>query len=420
MDDPSPPPTLLDVPPAVIGKTARYLDIFEDGLMGLCVLLGRNAANSIRYAYLKDNVKYLHYFDNLISHLTDSDNTRMKDEFSEDARDMLRQWMEVNVGWREACKPYSNGESGISGVFEDAVLNEIVTDEDEGLLDDNIGFIGTDNFDIKDLLVTRLISRESNPTVEYVPSVVVGVDGVDASMLPNEEVEEILLRRGSKKRLRLMDTAFAYIFLNPSVAIDLGLLELLQFQIKDLGVNVNSQEFLGIKFQRSMPLIVHALAKPDSSLFQYLLSVEGIEFNPVLKYDEDGDDMSESRCTLLHRIHRIAKRDLGGKLDIHRIEALIRQRGVELEVRDFFNDTPLICIAKASNEMKKIDYELVKVYLEAGAEPGESFILISHQLAIGGRNRRGYQGKVIKLLETAMDQTTMITRSGNRYYRTDL
>jgi len=56
----------------------------------------------------------------------------------------------------------------------------------------------------------------------------VGIDGVDVTNLPIEQTRDLLKKRSPKKKLRMMDDAFSFLFFNPAAAIDLGLLEVLQ------------------------------------------------------------------------------------------------------------------------------------------------------------------------------------------------
>jgi len=89
-------------------------------------------------------------------------------------------------------------------------------------------------------------------------------------------------------------------------------------------------------------LLFHALAQPDQRLFDYLLSLERLEANPVLEHSLDGFDIRSAGCTLLHEISLFASYSLlDEEIDlILRLRRILKREEVDVDCRDNRERTP--------------------------------------------------------------------------------
>ena len=300
--------------------------------------------------------------------------------------------MEVNDDWRNSIKPYQGID--MPGMFADVELRAIRDEADEEDLwmkarTDRSGHVCFPN-------TSATIYFSDDKERFRRDAVVVGIDGRDVSGLDLEAVKEVLLKgHSTPTKLRLMTMWVADIFLNPALAIDLGLTEVLRFLVEDVGIDVNSQHYRGVVFFCRMPLIAHALVHPDPSSFQYLLSVSGLNANPVLS---EFTGYIENVITLLHALksERIEYALGDTPLDVTRIESLLMRDEVDVDALDDDNNTPLSCLVEWLDPREapysRTDLLLAKAFLDAGASTDHvdlSFI----------PNREGYNGKMLALLE---------------------
>ena len=159
--------------------------------------------------------------------------------------------------------------------------------------------------------------------------------------------------------------AFTKIFFNPALSIDLGLMDLLKFQIEELKLDVNSKSFTAL-FEKLLgdnewiPLLFHAFLQPDSSFFDFLCSQEELDVNPVV-YEDD--------C-LLHWLSAPLKASCMDEWDwdMRRVERILR-RVSDTNARDNEGNTPLDSTCLAFSERNGTCphlIDLAMVYLSHG------------------------------------------------------
>ena len=136
-----------------------------------------------------------------------------------------------------------------------------------------------------------------------------------------------------------------------------------------------------------LPLIFHSMVQPDASLFEYLLSFNGINLNPFLQRNPITGEVvpAESGMTLLHCLNFIIGGILNGKFDMNRLKQLLSHDDVDInrgrevitplgqEVR-----TPLHDTLRANMKFDS-DFDLVKTFVEAGANVDRALSAASSQ-----------------------------------------
>lgn len=132
--DPSSSPGLrsfLDLPPEIIAKVTKFVDIFNNELNNFLTVCRPTLARFIKKSYLKNNAHYLHYIGS-----ADGRTARWReDDFDPTvARDKLRQWMEVNDGWACAHRP----SDAIPSVQAEILLQPVDSDAKEAMLDEEL------------------------------------------------------------------------------------------------------------------------------------------------------------------------------------------------------------------------------------------------------------------------------------------
>jgi hypothetical protein len=198
-----------------------------------------------------------------------------------------------------------------------------------------------------------------------------------------EQGKRLLLEAGTDKRLKMIHFVFAEIFFNPALSIDLGLFDVLKFQIEELKLDVNYQLFAGILFRQEhgeryeayfegRSLLFHALAQPDERLFDYLLSLQGIEANPVLEHAINGQHIRDVGFTLLHEMSLLANYALlDEKIDlVSRVRRILEQEEVDVNCRDDVDATPLqkLCEFWVDYVRRpRLRYDLARLYLSVVA-----------------------------------------------------
>ena len=407
------PLCFLDLPAGIVANIAQFIDIDEaddegnsvragDILMYLCLVFGRQTARVIRREYLSNNLSYLGFLYSEILHHCEQNGTRQKlcMEDISNLNGALEQWMHENKWWKDACRdaavfanggdvrtksPTINRASGIKIANLCTKYPTIYkTVELEGFADDGeektqwSEAFGTGRSSLVDLYF------EGGPLGDDY-TIVLAVDDIDLMNhnkdMTWDQVEEAILKEGDKK-LRVMHSDFAALFLNPALAIDLGMLELFRFQVEDLMLDMNCQDYIGLFFARvpvdddvdllgGQPLLLHTLINPDKRFFEYLLSVADFEANPIIKRDlEHGGDTGFLRSTFLHRLPRIIRCDLPNKIDLDWVAQLIKVKEVDLEVQSVEGWNPLETLC-SSESLTKSEYDVAKMLLSAGAEVNE-------------------------------------------------
>ena len=405
------PPGLLDLPAGVVAKVAQSIDIMaandekifegQRALMALCVVFGSKVARVIRREYLRGNLVYLNYWWRVYRQCVGTkgaDGPERKKGFVTIPlffKVALEQWMEENDWWKDACKDailfaaqgeeISNNYPTICKTvacqgFEDNLLKGKVEDdedEDEMVLPDIIQFGACAKVD--------LISHSERGELEQDHTIVLAVNGIDLKSLTLlDEIEELLVKEGrgtlrvifNPSTLRVISNDFANIFFNPALTIDLGLFDLLKFQIEYLKLSVNCGAYIGATFGSKMfPLIVHALVNPDARFLKYVLSIEGVEANPILQHTLRGRSLYGFNNTLLHECSDFVRLGaLPTNVSLSRIEMVLLSKDIDVNVENEEGLTPLgvLCLDKcAENTSDKGDVGLAKLSLSRGAKLSE-------------------------------------------------
>ena len=396
------PPGFLDLPSGIVANIAQFIYIgaeddegrlVGDGkiLMYLCLVFGRQTARVIRREYLSNNLLYLDYL-YFEAKSYSEDIVSMKKErrvkFITTLNGALKQWMEENEWWKDACRDAAVFAKGCDVCTKYPPIyktseTKIASDEDRNQWIEALG--------INEANLIDLYFEEGPLGDDY--TTVLAVDDIDLKNYTKEmtweQAREAIFKEGDKK-LRVMHDVFASIFLNPALAVDLGMLELFRFQAEDLMLDVNCQDYTGLffngvnnddeEFQAGQPLLLHALINPDKRFFECLLSVADFDANPVIERDlKDGRDIGRLRATFLHRLPHILRCDLPNNINICWVAHMIKVKEIDLGVQNAEGMSPLerLCYLRSltfgafvlpSQSITKHDYDIAKMFLSAGAE----------------------------------------------------
>ena len=419
------PACILDLPPGIIANVGAYLStrgpyrgvslqkkLISADVMALCIVFGSKVARTVRKVYLEYNMDYLeeiHHLAHAVWLKAQHNRVSGNKTFFEGNPEALRKWlvkirvrleawMSENEWWRDAAKldpAYHEDnavKAGMPAIFKTVMLNNIAEEEREEFVENAITMSPIFTSGHVDLRYCTLdgdanmhfysLSSDSFPSdSDNNYSSVTSVNGTPHTSF--EQVKNLLLEKDSSdKRLQVFHSEFAEIFFNPALIIDLGLLELLKFQMEELQLDVNYQECAGILFRyadyqeeplEGRSLLFHALAQPDQRLFDYLLSLQGLKANPVLKHTIDGYGIRDSGCTLLHEMPRYVSYPLlDEEIDlISRIQRILERFEVDVDCRYGSDETtPLqfLCEFWVDRVRRpRLQYELVRLYLSFGA-----------------------------------------------------
>ena len=449
------PPCVLDIPPGVIANVVTFLsnetryrevdptealesagtslEIISADLMALCVVFGSKVARTVRKVYLEYNMDYLEDIRDLAKKLAtygaDEDydeNPKAFQKWLPKIRARLEAWMSENEWWRDAAKldpayhEDNAAEAGVPVISKTYSFKDFATEEvrEEFEKDELFNISDSGHVDLYDYK----LSPDTGPFDKDF-SIVTSVNG--AFYTSFEEGKSLLLKEDSSdKRLQVVNSAFAEIFLNPALIIDLGLLDVLKFQMEELKLDVNYRLTLGIHFRargimsvggthfEGRSLLLHALAQPDQRLFDYLLSLQGIEANPVLEYSLRGQDLRDLGTTLLHEMSLLASYPLlDEEIDlISRLRRILERDDVDVNCLDEHDMSPLdeLCDSWADIIRRpRLQYDLARLYLSVGARglewPKESLeeFLRNHELR---NDAEEYCRKLIDLLNEAEER----------------
>jgi len=432
-------PCVLDLPPGVIATVGTFLStrklpppiLVANGgsvlrkygmsadLMALCIVFGSKVARTVRKVYLEHNMNYLEEIRGLaIAVRAEAEKENRSDDYKrnfgiktmfkgnpkalqiclEKIRVRLEAWMSENEWWKDAAKldpayhEDNAAKAGIPAIFKTVMLKNIAEEEQEDFVDWTIAIspiFSSGHVDLQYYTVDGdidihfyTLSSDSLPSdSDNKYSRVASVNGTSHTSF--EQVKNLLLEEDlSDKRLQVVHSVFAEIFFNPALIIDLGLLELLKFQIEELQLDVNYQQYAGILFRyedyqeeplQGRSLLFHALAQPDQRIFDYLLSLKGLKANPILEQDIEGYDIRRSGCTLLHDMPRFASYPLLDKEQdlILRLRRILERDEVDVNCQYGINDeTPLeeLCAMWVDLVRKpRLQYDLARLYLSFGA-----------------------------------------------------
>ena len=129
--------------------------------------------------------------------------------------------------------------------------------------------------------------------------------------------------------------------------------ELFRFQVEDLMLDVNCQDYTGLFFtgvddddedlyEEGQPLLLHVLVNPERRFFECLLSVADFEANPVMERDpKDGRDISHRADTFLHRLPRIVRYELPNEINLEWVSHMIKMKEVDVENQNDDGSSPL-------------------------------------------------------------------------------
>ena len=399
-------PTLVGLPTEVLVTVASFLDLKGGEMRRLADAVGPQPAKAIRFAYLNANLTYLKYLHDLLAERSDRARCRAVSAG-------LRQWIVVNRRWRECLDAYGGGV-GVRGVLYDAVItaregkelpksmpwpHQVIYEEseyDDGDDDDGGGGGGDGRLKLFEqvrsghiaathldngLFRVKCSSRDlcgEEPT----SSIIVGIKTIaqiDLVSLPLHTLSFLAAEKDDAKNVRLMNYYFAHFFLNASLAIDLGLAEILEHLIEVKKVSPNSGSSVGIhrffRGTRCQPLFLSALVHGnDSAAFKYLLSRPNFGLKPgpgrhplhclrQLKSSRRGGIPLPSLSTLVRRIRTLVRRV--ERLDMDSVNCT-RKSTIGTPLYDvLFSDQNLFLVEEETYD--DVDVALVNLYLSLGA-----------------------------------------------------
>jgi len=323
----------------------------------------------------------------------------------------LEEWMSENEWWKDAAKLDSAyhednaTDAGVPIIFKTVVLKDYATEEERNEFGSDVIALSPSGH--ADLL-------HYQPPPDSCPfdknfSIVTSVNGTPYPSF--EQVKNILLEEGSDKRMQMVHSVFAEIFLNPAFIIDLGLLDVLKFQIEELKLDVNYQCCAGILFRvnqenelqdeledgledelhEGMPLLAHALVQPDQRLLDYLLSLKRIEANPLLDHSLNGSDVRDWEWTLLHDLPLLASyRFLHEGIDLmSRIRRILEREEVDVNCHNHHDETPLeeVCDFLWVTA-PRMHYSLARLFLCFGAQVTEQALSHLHEASESHSRRK--------------------------------
>lgn len=402
-----PRPTLLDLPAGVVANVGKFMDTRARAadLMAMCVVFGSDVAKVVRKSYLENNLDYLgeisdaaysvamvaanKCFDKRLSFEKKALYTKAFRNDLATIKVKLEEWMSENEWWKGAAllgpayhHHRDNADAGLPVIFKTFELKAFATEEEKmKFQDETIAISTSGHVDLYDYQ-----SSSDDDPVDEVYSTVLSVNGTLGTSF--DHVKELLLEEGSNKTLKMIHHAFTEIFFNPAVMIDLGLLDVLRFQMEEMKLDVNYQKFSGIhfrgrendgRFQEGMPLILHSLVQPDERIFQYILSLKSIEAIPELERDLHGnvaqDDYGEGGHTLLHELARFTTYPLiGNDIDlIQRLRLMLEKGKYDVNAHDFMRISPLEYLCFRTKYGRR-QFDLARLFLSFGADVSEQAV----------------------------------------------
>ena len=422
LDSSAPALALPALPLEILGRTSTYLTLTltESDVWSFLLALraGPSLSRTVKHCYLKGNAAYITEYifafvlDDYRSARSASTHASLiasenMDSLIDTVSADLQGWMEINVDWKEACRPYGKTQSEPSGLFitDNTVLSNkslmacIEPSESNHLTLDETN----DKFDS--------VFRD-----EFAPgSIVVGIDGVDVLGRPYEEVKGMI---EEAKEVKLMSESAEFFFTNPAFAIDLGLFDVARFVVEDIfGVDFSrfhERTYGGLRFSDvsyTYSPFVHALAQPDPRFFRYFLSLDGVDPNPRFSSSSIAGEQ-----TLIHTmigqgchqfIYDTIRSSIGDTALLSRLKAILKSEKVDVGALNSLRIAPLYYLIYNPNHLQrfynhrrldfqydKFDLQLAAAFLDAGASVADSRLNI-YALP----DRRGYRGTLVKLLQ---------------------
>lgn len=221
--------TLTSLPFEILGRVATFLDIFHHhaasstnhrgDVSSFLSVVGRHAAPHIQIAYMTNSVHYLHFCGS-----KDGVTARWRHDHFDAARtrDNLQLWMISNDGWRDAHRPYL-AHRPIPNLHADIVLKPIATDADADRLESEL-LDASDHLTFESMPKTLFRgastssadgSHRTTLPEDFPYDVVIGIDGVDCTGMPYDEVKKLIMKRSDKeKKIRCLHSVFWCFFLS--------------------------------------------------------------------------------------------------------------------------------------------------------------------------------------------------------------
>ena len=245
-------PTFSDLPPVIVGKISTYIklsawDCKRDAvpaaeperrtLMSLCTAVGPTISSYIRKSYLEGNLSFLAYLEDWITVRSCS----YDDDLCALIGAKLRQWMEYNPWWREACQSPSafmaKQQRHHPTIYKLLSVKKPESDEEREKFEEEVGITPSGLLRMPLECFTRVMSDE---TFDETFSLAVSLNGKPSPLYPAQSFTEYVQQDpGSDMKVIVMHESFGQLFFNPVLSTNLGLLELLRFQLEDLALDVN-------------------------------------------------------------------------------------------------------------------------------------------------------------------------------------
>ena len=375
-----------NLPPGIFGKIGNYIGLInnDDGhtktdntLFSLCMAVGPDIASYIRKAYLENSLSYLEYLEETL--VRDGGRCLSEEECALAGENLL-QWMQYNPWWRDACRSPTTFNQKEQGGKVPTICKQISiksfgsVENGEQFLDSLIqsasGHIAIPLELCKHARIEKPLDEKYN--------VVMSVNGNSYSVSNMSEFDDEILAPDREKEIYVMHRSFELLFFNPVLSINLGLLDLLRFLLEELKLNVNFQEWRGPRLgDVEVPLIFHSMIQPDEKIFEYLLSFDDINLNPIIDRCPITNEAAPSNITVLHYLNQIVGLVLMGKFDVSRLKTLLSQDGVDINYGPLFPDgtlgenvperiSPLYALFCSAIKFDS-DFDIVEAFVNAGA-----------------------------------------------------
>lgn len=271
-----PNPSHGNLPPGIFGKIGTYIGLVytDDGhakidntLFSLCLAGGPDLASYIRKEYLENSLYYLECLEDI---LVPGDGRCLSDEECALAGEKLLQWMSYNPWWRDACRSptaFNQNEQveKVPTICKQISIKPFASEEDcEKILD---ALVCSASGHIAIPLELCENARMDEPFDERFYHVI-SVNGNPYSVSNMMEFDREILAPDQQKDIYVMYGPFDLLFFNPVLSINLGLLDLLRFQLEELNFDVNFQEWKGPRLgDVDLPPIFYSMIQPDGRFF---------------------------------------------------------------------------------------------------------------------------------------------------------
>ena len=106
------------------------------------------------------------------------------------------------------------------------------------------------------------------------------VIGVETEDISKGTYNTVTVAKDGKRRSNCSPTV---IFHNPAVAIELGLIEVLEYLVDKVGIDVNASVWNNYTHHERFHLLVHAVFQESSACFDYLMSSGKVDLNSLVE-----------------------------------------------------------------------------------------------------------------------------------------